>query len=73
MLGRSINLLDEYVAVVAVLEVLSIPAWIWIYNEIKRQTPYESIPPQQEEQPITNSSNSRSRVSSSSSDEGISA
>ena len=71
MLGRSINLLDEYVAVVAVLEVLSIPAWIWIYYEIKRQTPYESIAPESEEQ--EQHINSRSRVSSSSSDEGISA
>ena len=43
--------LNEFVAVMAFLEVLVIPAWIWIYKEIKRQSQYEIIPPDPEEQP----------------------
>ena len=43
--------LNEFIAVMAFLEVLVIPAWIWIYKEIKRQSQYEVIPPDPEEQP----------------------
>jgi len=42
--------LNEFIAVMAFLEVLVIPAWIWIYKEIKRQSQYEVINPDSEEQ-----------------------
>ena len=52
--------------VIAVLEVLSIPAWIYIYKEIKRQNTYGPISSEPEEQPINiqTPSNSSRRTSS---------
>ena len=52
--------------VIAVLEVLSIPAWIYIYREIKRQNTYGPISSEPEEQPINiqTPSNSSRRTSS---------
>ena len=52
--------------VIAILEVLSIPAWICIYKEIKRQNTYGPISTEPEEQPIDiqTPSNSSRRTSS---------
>ena len=52
--------------VIAILEVLSIPAWIYIYREIKRQNTYGPISSEPEAQPINiqTPSNSSRRTSS---------
>ena len=52
--------------VISVLEVLSIPAWIYIYKEIKRQSTYGPISSEPEGQPIDiqTPSNSSRRTSS---------
>ena len=39
-------------SVLLFVESLTIPAWIWIFFEIKRQATYESIPSDSEQQPI---------------------
>ena len=65
----------EFIPIILGLEALTIPAWIWSYNEIKRQEPYEPISSDQEEQLDNRSRRSRRhsrRRLSSSSDEGIS-
>ena len=50
--------------VIAILEVLSIPAWMYIYKEIKIQNTYGPISSEPEEQPIQTPSNSSRRTSS---------
>ena len=43
-------------SVLLFVESLTIPAWIWIFFEIKRQATYEPIPSDSEQQPINQQS-----------------
>ena len=44
----------EFIPIIIGLEAMAIPAWIWTYNEIKRQDTYEPIPSEQDEELINN-------------------
>ena len=52
--GSDRELTYKFITILIFVEALIIPAWIWISLEIKRQTSYEEIPSDSEQQPILN-------------------
>ena len=53
---NGMDLTYKFITILIFVEALTIPAWMWISLEIKKQTSYEEMPSDSEQQPINNQS-----------------